>query len=59
MAGGALQLHIMGEADHDHVVSLSAEDVRDGRDQKTVARESTTTLGHSHTVTFNCSRTVR
>jgi hypothetical protein len=53
MAGGALSLDIRGTATHTHTVALSAQDVQDVREQKTVAMESTSTGGHSHRVTFN------
>jgi len=52
-AGGALRLDIAGSAGHSHIVDLSAQDVQDVRDGKKVAKESTTTQSHDHTVTFN------
>jgi hypothetical protein len=53
LAGGAVSLDIQGTATHDHVVNLSATAVGDIRDGKKVATESTSTQGHTHTVTFN------
>ncbi len=58
MAGGALELDILGTAGHSHIVSLPAQAVQDVRDAKPVAAMSTTTTtatltAHSHRVTFN------
>ena len=58
MAGGALELDIVGTAGHSHIVSLPAQAVQDVRDAKPVAAMSTTTTtatltAHSHRVTFN------
>lgn len=51
--GGALTLHIAGSAGHDHVVDLSGDEVTAIRSGTVVAKQSTTTNAHSHTVTFN------
>jgi len=53
MAGGALQLSIRGNADHDHMISLSAADVVSVRGGSRVSVTSTNGDGHTHTVTFN------
>ncbi len=52
-AGGDLLLNIQGTATHNHTVSLSGNDLADIAANKKVAHESSTTNGHSHTVTFN------
>jgi len=52
-AGGALDLHIQGSATHDHVVSLSADDMAAIKAGTKVATQSSETNSHSHTVTFN------
>lgn len=51
-AGGDLSVHIQFQADHDHVVALTSAQVVDVRNGKTVAKESTETNDHHHTVTF-------
>lgn len=51
--GGALTLHIAGSAGHDHIVDLSGDEVTAIRSGTVVAKPSTTTNGHAHTVTFN------
>ena len=51
-AGGDLSLHIQFQADHDHLVALTAAQVVDIRNGNSVARESTETNDHHHTVTF-------
>ena len=58
MAGGAVRLTILGSADHDHTVELTAAEVVSIRDGGRVAKVSTltqssTTQLHDHTVTFN------
>jgi hypothetical protein len=52
-AGGALQLDIMGTATHTHTVVLTAAEVTAIAGGTKTSKESTTTDGHSHTVTFN------
>jgi hypothetical protein len=52
-AGGELDLHIQGSATHDHVVSLSADDMAAITAGTQVAKQSSETNSHSHTVTFN------
>ena len=51
-AGGALLLSIMGNALHDHTISLTAQDMTNIKNGVMVAKTSTTTNLHSHTVTF-------
>jgi hypothetical protein len=53
LAGGALLLDITGGASHPHTVQLSAGSIRDIAEGKRVSEDSSTTAGHSHTVTFN------
>jgi hypothetical protein len=52
-AGGAVTLDIRGDADHPHMVELSAADVASIRDGRQVSKQSSTESSHSHTVTFN------
>jgi len=52
-AGGVLALSIAGTAGHDHTVNLVAQAMQDIKDGKKVAKESTSTQGHTHNVTFN------
>ena len=52
-AGGVLALSIAGTAGHDHTVNLVAQAMQDIKDNKKVAKESTSTAGHTHMVTFN------
>jgi len=52
-ARGALRLDITGTASHPHTVELSAVDVRDIAEGKSISKTSSTDTGHSHTVTFN------
>jgi hypothetical protein len=52
-AANAIQLEIRGTADHPHTVDLSAAEVAQIGARQTVAKNSTTDAGHSHTVTFN------
>jgi hypothetical protein len=52
-AGGALTLDIRGSAGHSHIVELSAQEVETIRNGQRVMKQSSTTLGHSHLVTFN------
>lgn len=52
-AGGALELHIQGTASHDHVVSLTADEMAGIQSGSKVAKQSSETNAHSHTVTFN------
>ncbi len=56
-AGGAVQLNIAGGAGHPHIVDLPATAVQQIRDGKPVQKESTTTDGHTHMVTFNAEST--
>jgi hypothetical protein len=52
-AGNAVELDIMGTADHTHTVSLSAQQVDQIAMGARVSRTSTTEQGHAHSVTFN------
>ena len=52
-AAGALSLDISGSAGHPHTVELTAADIVAIAGGQTVARGSSTTQAHSHTVTFN------
>jgi len=52
-AGGALSLNIQGQADHPHTVELSAADITAIAGNQRVARDSSVTNAHNHTVTFN------
>ena len=51
-AGGAVVLTLQGGG-HTHDVALSAGEVVQIRDGQRVSKESTSSSGHSHTVTFN------
>jgi hypothetical protein len=52
-AGGAVTLNIMGSANHNHQVSLTAAQVVQVRSNQQVVVTSTTTNAHQHSVTFN------
>ena len=52
-AGGALTLHIQGQASHDHTVDLTAAQIGQIAGNQRVSMLSSTTSGHDHTVTFN------
>jgi hypothetical protein len=51
-SNGDLTLNIQGTASHNHVVAITAADVVSVRGGRTVAKESSDTDGHTHTVTF-------
>ena len=52
-AGGGLRLDIRGEANHPHILDLTAAEMAAiGRGEE-VGRESTEEKGHTHYVTFN------
>jgi len=51
-AGGALVVTLLGGG-HSHTVDLSAMEVVQIRDGQRVAKASSSTDGHTHTVTFN------
>jgi hypothetical protein len=53
LAGGAVSLNIEGSAGHNHVVDLVAQAIQDIKASMKVAKESTSTQGHTHMVTFN------
>lgn len=53
VAGATLTLNIMFNATHNHTVQLSAAEIVQIRDQQMVAKQSSTTEGHNHLVTFN------
>ena len=50
--GGTLQLDIRGQADHPHMVELSADDLQRIRGQQAVTRECSSASEHTHMVTF-------
>lgn len=52
-AGGQLSLNIQSSADHPHTVELTAAEVVSIRDGRQVAKTSSTSQAHNHTVTFN------
>ena len=52
-AGNALSLDIQGTATHTHTVELTAAEIMQIGGGQKVAKDSTTTSGHNHTVTFN------
>ena len=52
IAGQAIQLHIQGQASHDHTVDVSQADLSTLRNRQQVAKTSSTDANHSHTVTF-------
>jgi hypothetical protein len=53
MAGGALQLNIRGNADHQHTVDLSAAEISSIAAGQRVGKGSSEDSFHTHTVTFN------
>jgi hypothetical protein len=53
LTGGAVSLDIAGSAGHNHVVALVQQAVLDIKAGHKVEKESTTTEGHTHQVTFN------
>jgi hypothetical protein len=52
-AANAVSLNIQGAATHNHVVSLTADQIRMIAARTQVAVESTNNDGHQHMVTFN------
>jgi hypothetical protein len=52
LAGDAVRLNIQGQADHNHVVDLTAADIQSIRSGNTVRRVSSSTEAHDHDVTF-------
>ena len=52
-AGGDLSLDIMGSATHPHTVDLTVADLTAVAAGQQVAKGSSTSNGHSHSVTFN------
>lgn len=52
-AGNAVNLDIMGNANHSHTVALSATEIGQIAGSTRVQKTSTNTSGHAHTVTFN------
>lgn len=51
-AGLGIILSIMGNAAHDHTITLTAADMANIKNGVMVSQTSTTTLSHSHVVTF-------
>lgn len=52
-AGGALNLDIRGQADHPHMVQLTADEMTRIAARTQVTKSSSSDNGHSHSVTFN------
>jgi hypothetical protein len=52
-SGAAMTLNIQGNADHNHTVSLTAQDMANVKAGGAYSQESTVGEGHTHTVTFN------
>jgi len=52
-AGSALLLDIRGDADHPHMVELTAAEISRIRSQQTVSKDSSTMGEHMHVVTFS------
>jgi hypothetical protein len=53
-AGQSKTYSIKGTADHDHSVTLSAQDFTDLKAGKTITKESTNNGGHSHPMQIVC-----
>jgi hypothetical protein len=51
-AGLGITLSIMGNAAHDHTITLTAADMANIKNGVMVSKTSTTTLSHNHVVTF-------
>jgi hypothetical protein len=51
-AGNAISLNIQGNATHSHTVDISQADLRTLQNRQAVAKDSSNTSGHMHTVTF-------
>jgi len=49
----SIVLDIRGNADHPHIVELSAAEVAQISDKARISKQSSTDNAHSHTVTFN------
>jgi hypothetical protein len=52
-AGGPLVLNIQGNADHAHMVELTAADLNQIRGQQSVSKECSSQAAHTHMVTFS------
>jgi hypothetical protein len=52
-AGGGLTLDIMGDATHDHTITLNGDQVKGIGNGGTVSVQSSSTNSHTHVVTFN------
>jgi hypothetical protein len=52
-AGGTVVLNIQGSANHTHNLELSAAQIVQIRNQTRVAKDTSVTNSHMHTVTFN------
>lgn len=53
LAGGDLVLNIRGDADHGHMVELTAADLVQIRSQQTVAKQCSSEGAHTHMVSFS------
>jgi hypothetical protein len=52
-AGGGLNLDIMGDASHNHTITLTGDQVKNIGNGGTVSVQSSSTNSHTHVVTFN------
>jgi hypothetical protein len=53
-AGQSKTYSISGTSQHDHSVTLTAQDFADLQSGKTITKESTNTAGHSHPMQLAC-----
>jgi hypothetical protein len=53
-AGQSKTYSITGSSQHDHSITLTAQDFADLKSGKTVTKESTNTAGHSHPMQIAC-----
>lgn len=53
-AGQSKTYSIKGTSDHDHTVTLTAQDFSDLKSGKKVVKESTSSAGHSHPIQIIC-----
>ena len=54
-AGVAKSYHIQGQQNHDHIVTLTADDFLNLKAGNGIQEVSTVTLGHRHTVVVSCA----